>query len=62
MKANKRIRDLNRRSYYTLRYTKDGVERGITTWPFSKLGKPDQDGVRTQDSIKGIRIVVRGTM
>lgn len=49
MKANKRIRDLKRRSDDRLFYIKDGAARGTTTYPFSRAGK---DGTQARNSVQ----------
>ncbi len=57
MNANKRVRDLARRSPIRLvAVGSDGVRRGTTTYPYAKLPREYTDGVREQKRIANIEI------
>lgn len=49
MKANKRIRDLGRRSIRRLVSLHDGILSGTTTFP---LNKKDKDGKQSRNGVK----------
>lgn len=54
MKANRRIRDLRRRSLVRLYSATTGL--GTTTWPWNRRsGEPDEFGQRSQQA-NGVRI------
>lgn len=49
MKANKRIRDLRRRSIHRLTTLVDGVTVGTTRYPWNKR---DKDGVQVRNDVR----------